>query len=960
MVYHHAFGVKGYKVTMDFYYGPMVAVFMGIINEVLQEFKRALNDIKINGKLHNVIRKGKALTVKNKNVRVGDVVKLGKGDRVPADIVLLHVDDFAQICYVQTDQIDGEIDWKIKEPVRYTQRLISNDISNLSTENWEMIVEAPNDELKSFQANFYVNGMSYYEPVTFSQFLMTNTKVASGHIYGLVVYVGKESKLKFNKVKNHYGKTQMDIQINNIVLLLMGTYFATVIIFSLMSHWMYKANFMNVFLDTCLILNNFVSFSAVTINQLSGYVHAGRMKRMGKGKVSRVNNFLKTEELGRVQIILSDKTGTMTKNQMVFKNFISPYGTYDADLNMIEISSLITTISLKKARKVALTAQEQHFNECIFAFMLCNNLAPSTDSNGDISIQASNPDEVACLEFCETLGFKIRLSSNRVIEIEDEYKNKDVFEYLNIFPFSSQRRRTDMIVKNKTTGEIKLYLKGADEVVSKRLKIDESRFIQSTAKDCASKGLRALSFSYKQLTEEEYETFNEKILKIFKKFEKRDILADHAIYELEKDSTALCVTGTEDLLQDNIKGTLDMLHDANIAVWMITGDKVETAKCISLSSGLKTPSTTFHTIASQEYLKIKEGLIEYNSHTHFLVISGDAYGIIEQTPELKKLFYSKAVDAREICFCRFLPNQKASLAAHLNKKLGKVVAAVGDGANDVNMLEMASIGIGIEGRDGFQAALSSDFAITQFSDLTFLLVFSGRSNYFKTAIFLKVITLAKLTTAFILFFFSVEMYMVFYRCLNSFFMCFLYDFYILPVAHAFFHYDKDIPESQIGRFAYIYRESQAGKILQVKSLLSALFQSILQSFVSITLILYFTSSNLGVINNTIIITAWTVHFLSFWIRFNKITLKTYVMFAIGLINIALIHMFITKRTNPQLFNPRTVMKGIVIGSVAFIPVYLWNFALNLVDDDKRMKALKMSWEFEDQRLKSEKINIIDF
>ena len=959
LMYHHLFGMKGFQITIDLYYGPLVAIVLGFVNEVFQEIHRFMNDVKMDNMLYRVVRNGKLLQIKNKSIKVGDIIKLNKGDRIPADIMLLHTDDSNHICYVQTDQIDGEIDWKIKEPLQYTQKLIDAGIEHINSEQWEVVVEAPNMDLKSFQANLYSLNNNYHEPVKFTHFLMTNTKVVSGNIYGLVVYVGKESKLQLNKVKKTYLKTQIDIEINNIVKLLLATYIGVIALFALISHLRFKANFMHVFLDACLIFNNFISFSIVIVSQLMGYVHVSKMKRYGENKLARANSFLKTEELGRIQIILSDKTGTMTKNQMVFKNFVTPYQRYSADTETVDIKNKLKAVLAKQAAGVQPTDEEEQFKECIMAFILCNNIVSCTAENNEPSIQASNPDEVACLAFCESLGFKINLTNHKIIEVEDIYKNKEVYEILHVFPFSSERRRTDLIIQNQKTQEIKLYLKGADEVVSTRVKCDESAFIKEKARESASQGLRALSFCYKSLSTEEYTNFTKKLLKINKKFYKREILSEHAIYELEKDSIALCVTGTEDILQDNVHKTLDILRNANINLWMITGDKIETAKCISLSSGLKPSWTEFMTIATSDYDTIQDSLRSYDSHLHFLVVSGDAYNVIENHKELKEVFYSKAVKARDICFCRFLPTQKALLAANLTQRLNKVVAAIGDGANDVNMLETASVGIGINGLDGSQAALASDYAITQFSDLVFLLIFSGQSNYFRTATILRLIKIAKLTTAFIVLYFSMELHMVFYRCLNSFFMCFMYDYYIIPIFCAFLFYDEDLPINQTEHFARLYRENQNGNILKPSKLVLMLFISILQAFIIVTLILCFTYLNLGVVTNTLIIASWTLYSLSFITKFNKITRRCYLMFGVGLVQMAATHYFVTKRTNPMLFHPHIVLKGISVGLCAFLPVHIVQLSIKYIYPDKRLNLLKLCWKREKNRQQTENLDIID-
>jgi len=227
---------------------------------------------------------------------------------------------------------------------------------------------------------------------------------------------------------------------------------------------------------------------------------------------------------------------------------------------------------------------------------------------------------------------------------------------------------------------------------------------------------------------------------------------------LENDLELLGITGVEDKLQDDVSSTLELLRNAGINIWMLTGDKVETACCIGISSRLISRNQTY-TIMSKliDRNEIRDKLeILEASNDSCLVIDGESLKnclLFE-----KKLFITVALKLPTVICCRCSPTQKAEITKLIKEYTKSIVCAIGDGGNDVSMIQAADVGVGIVGKEGKQASLAADFSINQFSYLSELLLWHGRNSYKRSAILSQFIIHRGLIISFIQFVFSAMFY----------------------------------------------------------------------------------------------------------------------------------------------------------------------------------------------------------
>ncbi|CAF5015467.1 unnamed protein product [Rotaria magnacalcarata] len=260
-------------------------------------------------------------------------------------------------------------------------------------------------------------------------------------------------------------------------------------------------------------------------------------------------------------------------------------------------------------------------------------------------------------------------------------------------------------------------------------------WLQEESANMAREGLRTLVIAKKQLTQEKYHAFEQNITKARLQTINRTRCVREVIEILECDMELLGVTGVEDKLQLDVRQTLESLHNGGIKIWMLTGDKLETATCIAKSSKLIRRNDDIYII--QQVATREECLQELNIFKRkigaCLVITGDALQICLSFYE--KDLMESIIESPSVVVCRCSPTQKAIVVDLLKKYRNKKVrvCAIGDGGNDVSMIQSAYVGIGIVGKKGKQASLAAAFSINPFSYLTRLLFVHGRDSYKRTA-----------------------------------------------------------------------------------------------------------------------------------------------------------------------------------------------------------------------------------
>ena len=309
-------------------------------------------------------------------------------------------------------------------------------------------------------------------------------------------------------------------------------------------------------------------------------------------------------------------------------------------------------------------------------------------------------------------------------------------------------------------GRIMLFCKGADSVIYSRLRKGEQQELRRTTAEhlemFAREGLRTLCIAERELSEQEYRAWNKEHEAAAASIADRDENLERVAEAIEHDFTLLGGTAIEDRLQDGVPEAIQLLGKAGIKLWVLTGDKVETAINIGFSCNLldndmdlivfKIEDDQVSTAAAEldRHLKVfgitgsdEELKAAQKDHappgpTHAIVIDGDSLKLVLD-PSLKQKFLLLCKQCRAVLCCRVSPSQKAAVVQLVKTGLDCLTLSIGDGANDVAMIQEAHVGVGIAGEEGRQAVMSSDFAIGQFRYLTRLVLVHGRWSYRRLA-----------------------------------------------------------------------------------------------------------------------------------------------------------------------------------------------------------------------------------
>ncbi|KAF7729967.1 hypothetical protein EC973_003380 [Apophysomyces ossiformis] len=454
------------------------------------------------------------------------------------------------------------------------------------------------------------------------------------------------------------------------------------------------------------------------------------------------------EELGQVEYVFSDKTGTLTRNEMKLRRCSVGGISYAFDVEPHHVSrhdnaSQGHYIFQHMVNNQYHTPQKLSvIEEFLTALMTCHTVIPENDATGEVRYQASSPDEIALVSGVSTFfNYKFAARGPRTIRCIVEGTEK-LYECLNVCEFTSSRRRMSVILK-EWDGKIKLYCKGADTVIFDRL-TTETDYVEETLlhlEEFASQGLRTLCFAMREIPQEEYDAWAKLYDRAAKTLVNRTEELEKVAEFIEKDMYLLGSTAIEDKLQEGVPETIATLQKANIKVWVLTGDRQETAvnigySCKLLSDNMRVILCQSH---EQETLEdvIRKNLEEVNNRIQgnqsvlfALVIDGKTLTAALKS-EMEKLFYDLAVQCKTVICCRVSPIQKALVVKLVKKYSNSLLLAIGDGANDVSMIQAAHVGVGISGAEGLQASQNADFSIGQFRFLQKLLLVHGSWAYYR-------------------------------------------------------------------------------------------------------------------------------------------------------------------------------------------------------------------------------------
>ncbi|PJF18947.1 Phospholipid-transporting ATPase [Paramicrosporidium saccamoebae] len=872
-----------------------------------------------------------------RDMRVGDIVLLRNNEMIPADVMILSTSEPDGICFVETKNLDGETNLKIRRCLYETEWIKRpEDAYNMKA---TIEVDLPNNNLYLFNGRIIFSkeipspikqqemeeaeefsGIPALEDDIDGKAIITRSESAfvepavlpvsheglllrgcilrnTGYVIGVVVYTGPHTKLMLNSGGTPSKRTRIERQMNPQIILNFILLFiicvSCAIVQSQFSASADTAPFWVSGFDSGLLTSpaflGFLTFWSSlilfqTLVPISMYV---------------VVEIVKTVQVSihydlpcQIEYLFSDKTGTLTQNVMEFRRCSiggQVYGTLtpsepgeavelsrssSATMRAAEsgkwttaesemVTSLQQMLTYPYVPPSKFSFVDEHLftsiredaeqREKIFSFFLLLTVCHTVlidrpvDSEEEedfvkksddfkphnLLFKAQSPDEAALVSAARDLGF-VFLGRDKDFIFVSNLGEIETITVLNVLEFSSDRKRMSTIVRRQN-GEIVLMCKGADNIIFERLSQD------------------SLESQVAQLTQNHLENFAEEASAAM---HNRELFMDAASDEIERDLTLLGATAIEDKLQEGVPECIEMLQMAGIKVWVLTGDKMETAINIGFSCRLLNKNMVLLVIRGsdeEETLKQLRSAYEkiWSRYFSFGDTSGEqiasnatsSFAMIIEGKTLKfalekscrKIFVNLSSRCDAVICCRVSPLQKAKVVELIRHGKNVMTMAIGDGANDVSMIQAADVGVGIAGQEGMQAVMSSDYAIAQFRYLTRLLLVHGRWSYIRVA----EVTLLSLykNLAFVVLLFWYQFYCGFtaqYVYDYMFLLFFNIVFSILPLL-ILGSFDRDLTDKYLLSVAPIYqqgiRQTSYSMKLFIFYLIDALYQSIVCFFI---------------------------------------------------------------------------------------------------------------------------------
>eukprot|EP00033_Pygsuia_biforma_P003184 GCRY01003493.1.p1 GENE.GCRY01003493.1~~GCRY01003493.1.p1 ORF type:complete len:873 (+),score=237.20 GCRY01003493.1:140-2758(+) len=766
----------------------MVVLGVSSTREAIEDYRRHKEDKRTNSRLYSVLQKdGSTLSVACQDLKVGDVVRIEKGQHFPADLVLLSSNYSDGLCYVETSNLDGETSLKPHRPVPCIASLGPDEIFKHKI---SVSYEGPNGKLYSFNGVLAFDDGPKPHPLSTNQQLLRGASLRNTkYIYGLVIYAGANSKLALNQRPPPTKRSTLDRQLNRFVFGLFIFQFILCFSFALTSDiWEEDGNgknmwylgdnsyskvmwFVRQYLTFFVLFNILIPISLFVTVEFVKFVQAIYMLwdeefRVDAGFLEGTNTdengqlrdryqkkadgapatmLPKTsdlnDELGRIEYIFTDKTGTLTENDMVFSHCSVGDTVYD-----VRADAALLTTTLRKTDKQGLGLWA-----LLEVATLCHTVVPEhptdpshTRSPDEIEFQAQSPDELALVNFGRQCGVCLWDRSLSSITIRTSYHTvpakKTTYELLATLPFSSARRRMSVVVRDPETAQLRLLCKGADVVVLSLLKAHASREVETANGhlDRFSRlGLRTLVCATRAVGEEEFAQWKAKFDDACALLKGRDAAIEAVCAELEQGLTLVGSTAIEDVLQADMPETIAYLLNCGIRLWVLTGDKQETAVNIAFSSKLLSQDMDLLYLNVKTKEECAEMLRRLLAHSSKMLVQSTQMALVVDglslqfalDPDLSPTFVELGTRCKSVVCNRVTPLQKALVVRAVKTHLDVIALAVGDGANDVAMLQEANVGIGVFGKEGVQAAAASDYAIQKFRHLRRLLCVHGRYSF---------------------------------------------------------------------------------------------------------------------------------------------------------------------------------------------------------------------------------------
>ncbi|XP_053513573.1 phospholipid-transporting ATPase IF isoform X4 [Artibeus jamaicensis] len=699
------------------------------IKQGYEDWLRHNSDNEVNGAPVYVVRSGGLVKTRSKNIRVGDIVRIAKDEIFPADLVLLSSDRLDGSCHITTASLDGETN--LKTHVAVPETALLQTVASLDTLVAVVECQQPEADLYRFMGRMIITHQmeEIVRPLGPESLLLRGARLKNTkEIFGVAVYTGMETKMALNYKSKSQKRSAVEKSMNTFLIIYLIILISEAIISTILKYtWQAEEKWDEPWYNQktehqrnsskiLRFISDFLAFLVLYnfIIPISLYVTVEMQKFLGSffigwdldlyheesDQKAQVNTSDLNEELGQVEYVFTDKTGTLTENEMQFREcsingikyqeingrLVSEGPTPDsAEGSLSYLGSLshlnnlphITSSSSFRASPESDAELIKEHDLFFKAVSLCHTVQISnvqTDGIGDgpwqsslapsqVEYYASSPDEKALVEAAARMGIVFIGSSEETMEVKTLGK-LERYKLLHILEFDSDRRRMSVIVQ-APSGEKFLFAKGAESSILPNCIGGEIEKTRIHVDEFALKGLRTLCMAYRQLTSKEYEVMDRRLFEARTALQQREEKLANVFHFIEKDLILLGATAVEDRLQDKVRETIEGLRMAGIKVWVLTGDKHETAVSVSLSCGhfhrtmniLELINQKSDSECAEQLRQLARRITEDHVIQHGLVVDGTSLSLALR--EHEKLFMDVCRNCSAVLCCRMAPLQKA-------------------------------------------------------------------------------------------------------------------------------------------------------------------------------------------------------------------------------------------------------------------------------------------------------------
>ncbi|EKM55031.1 uncharacterized protein PHACADRAFT_255350 [Phanerochaete carnosa HHB-10118-sp] len=927
------------------------------------------------------------------DLKVGDFVKIVNNESIPADILLCATSEDENVAFVETKNLDGETNLKSRSAASQLTQLRSAYACADRRTSFRVDCDRPDTNLYSLSAAVVMPDEEK-SPVDIQMVLLRGTVLRNTRwAIGLVLYTGEDTKIVLNSGDTPSKRSKVERQMNPQVFINLGILAAMAAAlgiadaileqryFPLNAPWLFRDTrnddnpHINGLITTVFALITFqnivpislyISIEFVRTIQALWIYFDYEMYYEKTDTTTLARSWNLSDDLGQIDYIFSDKTGTLTQNAMLFRQCSIGGREYKGDpevsedtLRVKEETFLTKRLSgdsatargsgasgtrsptkkesgssfgspdsrgttevklaqgvLKRFRDHVLsadisraaavnadsTAEDYSYARMLHGFWLtlalCHTVLTGTDpETGALEYKAQSPDEAALVQAAADVGFVFRGREKDILMVSTPFSEGiDRYELLNVLEFNSSRKRMSIIVRKIDDDEqngLLLLSKGADNVIFERLRSGQQEQLTEVTEDhlsdFASEGLRTLTLAWRSIPEEEYEAWSEMYHEATIALEDRQEKIDVACEAIERDLSLLGATGIEDKLQDGVPETIADLKEAGIKIWVATGDKLETAIAIGHStnlignddnviiirgggelgrpvysqmagavdeffptSGILSEQGIADNIQSDtnpggqySLQRVNTGVTSIvgqdngrRSGGYVLVIDGAALNEALSDGTHKQLLLRLAMQCEAVICCRVSPLQKALVVKLVKDGLHVMTLAIGDGANDVSMIQAADVGVGIAGEEGLQAVNSSDYAIAQFRFLKRLLLVHGHWSYARNGNMIINFFYKNIVSIGILWWYQIYCAWSSQYDFEYTYLLFWNSFWTIAPVIAMGLFDRPVDDHVLMDLPELYKHSRQGEYFNLKLFLIYMLDGIYQSVIVFFFIFY--------------------------------------------------------------------------------------------------------------------------